>query len=884
MRSRLLRRLFRRRFFSLASFQRTAPLSTILTILAVLTAFATLALPVSAQPSAPVATPVATAPTKLLVDLLEKTDVVWRDGYPTQLTLADVPKAVERLQIAEIRSSRPAFSWVVPAPKRGAAQSAWRIQIATDRSILAESKGAPDVWDSGKTSGAESTAVPFGGPEPLKPSTVYYWRVQIWDETDAPSDWSAIKAFQTAATLDESGASRYPLVKKVDRPQSATPLDDRTTFYDFGRASFGQIRVEIDSKAAGRVALVRVGERVKDGRVDRKPAGSTRYWEYRLPLQTGRQFYSIKTRVDKRNSSGAAVLMPDYVGEVMPFRYAEVEILPASSVKTDKTDKTDATETPADAATAPAEPAEPAQVGSLFDAAPEPVVLSVVRETVTYPFDVSAAYFDCDDDRLNRVWDLCRYSIPATTFAGYYVDGDRERIPYEGDALPNQLSHYCVDREYSLARVTLEYLIFHPTWPTEWHLQIPQIAWFDYLYTGDARHIRRYYEDIKAKTLVALAEDNGLISTRKGKTTPEFFASLHFKGSSSPFGDIVDWPHKGLAGNENAESGETDGFVFNDFNVVVNAYHHVALNSAKRFAEILGEEADAAFFAAQIEKHRKAFHETFFDAERGVYRDGEATDHASLHGNMFPLAFGLVPAENVASVAAFVRSRGMRCSVYGAQFLLDAVYEGNDGEYGFERMTADDLRGWLNMLRVGSTISLEAWDDRYKPNQDWNHAWGAAPANVIPRKLVGVEPTSPGFATLRVKPQIAGLKRVDALVPTIRGPVEVRIARPTDAVYSLAVSLPGNVKADVYVPALSDDDALYVDGVPAAESATGVKFVRDGAFWKAENVGAGVWRFERRAPETAPNAETTGTAETAQNAETSQPQESTRPAEPAQAK
>ena len=894
MRSRSLRRLFRRRLFSLASFQRTAPLLAVLTILAVLTAFATFALPVSAQPSAPVATPVSTAPTKLLVDLLEKTDVVWRDGYPTQLTLADVPKAVERLQVAEIRSSRPAFSWVVPAPKRGAAQSAWRIQIATDRSILAESKGAPDVWDSGKTPGAESTAVPFGASEPLKPSTVYYWRVKTWDETDAPSDWSAIKAFQTAATLDESGASRYPLVKKVDRPQSATPLDDQTTFYDFGRASFGQIRVEIDSKAAGRVALVRVGERVKDGRVDRKPAGSTRYWEYRLPLQTGRQFYSIKTRVDKRNSSGAAVLMPDYVGEVMPFRYAEVEILPATPVKTDKTVKT---ETPADVAeTSPsaqsasnAEPtqtAEPAQVGSLFDAAPEPVVCSVVRETVVYPFDVSASYFDCDDDRLNRVWDLCRYSIPATTFAGYYVDGDRERIPYEGDALPNQLSHYCVDREYSLARVTLEYLIFHPTWPTEWHLQIPQIAWFDYLYTGDARHIRRYYEDVKSKTLVALAEDNGLISTRKGKTTPEFFASLHFKGSSSPFGDIVDWPHKGLAGNENAESGETDGFVFNDFNVVVNAYHHVALNSAKRFAEILGEEADAAFFAAQIEKHRKAFHETFFDAERGVYRDGEATDHASLHGNMFPLAFGLVPAENVASVAAFVRSRGMRCSVYGAQFLLDAVYEGNDGEYGFERMTADDLRGWLNMLRVGSTISLEAWDDRYKPNQDWNHAWGAAPANVIPRKLVGVEPTSPGFATLRVKPQIAGLKRVDALVPTIRGPVEVRIARPTDAVYSLAVSLPGNVKADVYVPALSDDDALYVDGVPAAESATGVKFVRDGAFWKAENVGAGVWRFERRAPETAEtaqDAQTSETADVAQDAEISQPQESTQPVETAQA-
>ena len=29
------------------------------------------------------------------------------------------------------------------------------------------------------------------------------------------------------------------------------------------------------------------------------------------------------------------------------------------------------------------------------------------------------------------------------------------------------------------------------------------------------------------------------------------------------------------------------------------------------------------------------------------------------------------------------------------------------------------------MIRVGSTITLEAWDNKFKPNQDWNHAWGA---------------------------------------------------------------------------------------------------------------------------------------------------------------
>jgi hypothetical protein len=31
-----------------------------------------------------------------------------------------------------------------------------------------------------------------------------------------------------------------------------------------------------------------------------------------------------------------------------------------------------------------------------------------------------------------------------------YVDGDRERIPYEADAYINMLSHYAVDSEYSI--------------------------------------------------------------------------------------------------------------------------------------------------------------------------------------------------------------------------------------------------------------------------------------------------------------------------------------------------------------------------------------------------------------------------------------------------
>ena len=74
-------------------------------------------------------------------------------------------------------------------------------------------------------------------------------------------------------------------------------------------------------------------------------------------------------------------------------------------------------------------------------------------------WDDGAAAFDSSDAVLDRIWELCRYSIKATTFAGVYVDGDRERIPYEADAYLNQLSHYATDRDVQMARDTFDRLM-----------------------------------------------------------------------------------------------------------------------------------------------------------------------------------------------------------------------------------------------------------------------------------------------------------------------------------------------------------------------------------------------------------------------------------------
>jgi len=382
-----------------------------------------------------------------------------------------------------------------------------------------------------------------------------------------------------------------------------------------------------------------------------------------------------------------------------------------------------------------------------------------------------------------------------------------------------------------MARTSSEYLIHHPTWPTEWPMQSVMLAWNDYLFTGNLESARNHYADLKAKTLIQLAEPTGFISTRTGKQSREFLSSIHLEKGT--LRDIVDWPQSGAAGVGKAEAGETDGFVFTNVNTVVNAYHFHALELMAQIAAALGESPDAKFFADRAAKVKVAFNEKLFDAKRGVYVDGLGTDHASLHANLFPLAFGLVPSKRRNSVLKFIESRDMACSVYGAQHLLDGLYEAGAADYALHLLTTNGIRGWAHMIReVGTTITLEAWDDQFKPNQDWNHAWGAAPANIIPFQLMGVQPTSPGWKTFQIKPQPSGLKYVSLTVPTIRGTIEISMTNQPGKKFDLKIFSPANTVANVYLPVSGNEPKVMLDGNRQT-------VVSDGSFVRFTAVGSG---------------------------------------------
>ncbi|MDD3275540.1 MAG: alpha-L-rhamnosidase C-terminal domain-containing protein [Kiritimatiellales bacterium] len=159
----------------------------------------------------------------------------------------------------------------------------------------------------------------------------------------------------------------------------------------------------------------------------------------------------------------------------------------------------------------------------------------------------------------------------------------------------------------------------------------------------------------------------------------------------------------------------------------------------------------------------------------------------------------------------------MACSVYGAQHLLDALYRCGEADYALTLLTATHNRGWYHMIESGSTMTWEAWDWTYKNNLDWNHAWGAAPANIIVRRLIGVRPLEPGFSKILIQPQPGSLRQASCKVPTIRGPVFVSFENDPEKAFVLKIEIPVNTTARVGLPYNGDGQPdIILDGKKCA--------------------------------------------------------------------
>ena len=200
---------------------------------------------------------------------------------------------------------------------------------------------------------------------------------------------------------------------------------------------------------------------------------------------------------------------------------------------------------------------------------------------------------------------------------------------------------------------------------------------------------------------------------------------------------------------------------------------------------------------------------------------------------------GLTPDERVPDVLEYIKSRGFNCNTFLAMFLFEALYDHGAADYAFQLLTADGEDSPMHMVRQGATTTWEAWALEQKWNTSLFHPRRRL-RDISLQAGSWASPLEPGFKRMRIRPQLGPLEQADIRVPTLYGPVRVKVSRtlrpeetvsrgavfeedvPDDAVsggvasesfVSLEVDVPSNTRAEVWVPRMGVARAkTIVDG------------------------------------------------------------------------
>lgn len=278
------------------------------------------------------------------------------------------------------------------------------------------------------------------------------------------------------------------------------------------------------------------------------------------------------------------------------------------------------------------------------------------------------------------------------------------------------------------------------------------------------------------------------------------------------------------------------------------AYYAHCAQVAADVARALGKSQDAARYNELFKKIRADFNARFLSRD-GIYRDKES-DPFVQSAQIFPLAFGLVPDEQRAPLAARladdIKARGGSAwvGVLGARYVLPVLTATGHHDLAYLVATGTREPSWGYWTDVAKFTALgEHWPANTRSR---NHHFFGAIVQWFYEDLAGIRALEPGYRKIEFKPEIpaSGLDHVSASYESVRGTVAARW-RLTASGLELDITVPANATGRVYVPAPGPQAVTEVGGgkAVAADKATSVKLAGVEGGRVVYEVGSGRYQF-----------------------------------------
>jgi alpha-L-rhamnosidase len=214
-----------------------------------------------------------------------------------------------------------------------------------------------------------------------------------------------------------------------------------------------------------------------------------------------------------------------------------------------------------------------------------------------------------------------------------------------------------------------------------------------------------------------------------------------------------------------------------------------ALRDAAEMEELYGDQSAAARYREAAARATTGVWKWCWNAKYGLLADTPEQKHFSQHANILGVWLDVVPRDKQREVLTRILAGGtsvppMTAATYYFRYYLARAVEhaGMGDEY------LQLLGPWRDMVKLG----LTTWAEQPEPTRSDSHAWSAHPNFDLLTIVAGIQPQTPGFAKVRIAPELGSLQKLEAGMPTPHGMISVNYVRAPEGLRA-EVTLPEGV-------------------------------------------------------------------------------------------
>ncbi|MFG0289376.1 MAG: alpha-L-rhamnosidase N-terminal domain-containing protein [Rhodopirellula sp. JB044] len=432
-----------------------------------------------------------------------------------------------------------------------------------------------------------------------------------------------------------------------------------------------------------------------------------------------------------------------------------------------------------------------------------------------------AGSFACSDPFYDRLWQMGRNTLFVCARDNFMDCPDRERACWIGD-VADQSSYlfYCMDNSgrkllKKAIRTTMAYShegIYAALGPLRLRelpsqsLQfVDQGVWQYYFNTGDIETLRYAYPYVRQYLKLWNPGEDGLQVRKK------------------PSMDHWNW----------SDWGQKDTI---DQQIVIDSLYFMALNSAVKMANELGEPGDLAWYQKRIDAMKAGFDKKYWTGEYYSSRPGKLQDDRA---NCLTILSGIAPKDKHASIVRNVLIPNHFCSPHFEWMVEDAMCQAGFHEAALQRMKQ----------RYQSQVDRE-WQttlyEKFPKGGTYNHAWNA-PNAILAKHIAGIVPTQPGWREFRITPTLLHMTSLDQVIPSVVGDISVSMQRD-DSTFSINLKSPEGTTAIVGIPkSVGDihnvrvnDQIIWKDGKFTGDKSK-IEFAGEDKEFIKFKLGSGQW-------------------------------------------